>query len=140
MKNRVLILVGIAIISVVSVGGYALAQDTKSVRLGNLAPDAISGESSVRWNIDHCGNSEEMIEIMKENGFEDMAKWMEEGNYEAMKEFMNNLSDEDYKKMIDLMNQNDYVGMSRMMESFGKEGMIKMHNSMMGNMMNRFQR
>lgn len=132
MKKRLLVIAGVAFIAVVSIGGYAFAQGIDGGRLNNNQERVAIEESVPRGNSNHCGNSEEMIEIMKENGYEDMVKWMEEGDFKAMNEFMNDLADEDYQKMIDLMDQNGYGNMSGMMESMGKEGMINMHNSMMG--------
>lgn len=167
MKKRLLVIASVVIIAVASIGGYAFAQGNNGGRLNSnqkkitieeleTTKDYNSQQKSTiqepvatKNNNSHCGNSEEMIEIMNENGFEDMAKWMEEGDFESMDEFMNNMSDEDYEKMINLMNENGYGHMSRMMESIGREEMINMHNSMMGrngsnsnkmgNMMGRFK-
>lgn len=146
--KKILVIVGVAILAVASIGGYVFAQGMDQGRLNYGQERAAIEESVPRRNSNHCGNSEEMVEIMKENGYEDMVQWMEVGDFESMKEFMNNLTDEDYEKMIGLMDQNGYGNMARMMESMKKEGMINMHNSMMnsnasnfnmmGNMMNRF--
>ena len=75
---------------------------------------------------------DDMLKLMKKNGFEDVAKAVEKGDYKAMDEFMNNISDEDYQKMIDIMKNNGYEGMARMMESMGKDQMVQMHNAMGG--------
>lgn len=132
MKKRALIIASAAIITVASIGGYAFAQGSNKGELSNQ-PKAIAEETeTTRNNNNHCGNNEEMIQIMKDNGFADMAKWMEEGDLDAMNDFMNNMSEEDYEKMIDLMNENGYGHMSNMMNSMGREGMMNMHNSMMG--------
>lgn len=147
MKKGALIIASAAIVAVASIGGYAFAQGSNRGELNNQ-PKAVAQETETTRNNNHCGNSEEMTQIMKDNGFEDMAKWMEEGDFKAMDDFMNNMSEEDYEKMIDLMSENGYGHMSRMMDSIGREDMINMHNSMMGsrgsksnvmrNMMNRF--
>lgn len=140
MKKRALIIVSAAIITVASIGGYAFAQGSNKDGL-NYQPKAVAEETETRRNYyNHCRNNEEMIQIMKNNGFEDMAKWMEEGNFEAMDEFMNNMTDEDYEKMIDLMSENGYGHISRMMGSRGREDMINMHNSMMGRNGSRFNK
>ncbi|QUH20318.1 hypothetical protein [Alkaliphilus sp. B6464] len=167
MKKRVLVLASAAIITMASIGCYAFAQGSNGVRLSSDQEKVTIGELETtrnynsrqkptiqepvvsRNNNNHCENSEEMIQIMKENGFEDMAKWMKDGNFKSMDEFMNNMSDTDYQKMLDLMSENGYGNMSKMMESIGREDMINMHNSMMdgngsnfnkmGNMMGRFQ-
>lgn len=76
---------------------------------------------------------EDMIKIMRDNGFKDAGRYMETGNYAAMADYMNNLSQEDYDKMIEIMNDNGYGYMAQMMQSIGREGMVQMHNSMMGN-------
>ncbi|AKL96046.1 hypothetical protein CACET_c26010 [Clostridium aceticum] len=145
MKKRVVVIVSAGIIAAVSIGGYAFAQGANEKRINDVQERVRIEGTTYRGNNNHCGNSEEMIEIMKENGFEDMAQWMENGDFKSMDEFMNNLSDEDYEKMITLTRDNGYGNMSRMMESIGREGMINMHNSMMDsdgsrlNMMKRFQ-
>ena len=132
MKKRALIIASAAIITVASIGGYAFAQGSKKDGLNNQPKVATQESQATRSNNNHCGNNEEMTQIMKDNGFEDMAKWMEEGDFKAMDDFMNNMSEEDYERMINLMNENGYGNMSRMMDSIGREGMINMHNSMMG--------
>jgi len=131
MRKKVLIIASVAIITVASIGGYTFAQGSNKGELNNQ-PKVTAQESQTTRDNNHCGNSEEMIQIMKDNGFEDMAKWMEEGNLKAMDDFMNNMSEEDYETMINLMSESGYGNMSSMMESIGREGMINMHNSMMG--------
>ncbi|AOY76471.1 hypothetical protein [Clostridium formicaceticum] len=132
MKRKVLLMVSVAMITAVSVGGYVFAQGTSGERLSNEQEKIVIEESVPRRNNSHCSNNEEMLQIMKENGFEDMAKRMEEGDFQSMNKFMRNLSDEDYEKMLTLMQENGYGNMSRMMESIGREEMINMHNAMMG--------
>ncbi|AOY77747.1 hypothetical protein [Clostridium formicaceticum] len=147
MKKKTLVMITAALVVTISIGGYVFAQGSNGERFDSNSEKIATEESAAPNN--HCGNSEEMVELMKENGFGDMAQWMEEGNFKAMDEFMNNLSEEDYNRMMDLMNENGYSNMSRMMESIGRDGMIEMHNSMMGsngskfnmmgNMMSRFR-
>lgn len=127
------------LISTISIGGYVFAQETSEEKTSNNSEKIIMEASATMGTNNYCGNRQEMIQIMRENGYGDMAKWMEEGDFESMDKFMNNLTDEDYQKMIDLMNQNGYGDLS---------GMMNIHNSMtgdnnskfkmMGNMMNRF--
>ena len=155
MKKRTLVMTSLSTIAVLSIGGYAFAkgadfkgfnsnqgkvviEEPVEYKSSNNQQKATPQESTTQESektrnySNHCGNNEEMTQIMRENGFEDMAKWMEEGNFKAMDEYMNNMSDEDYDKMVDLMKENGYGGMTSMMESIGREGMINMHNSMMG--------
>ena len=129
-------------ITVVSIGGFALASDANSDIINNISPRV----GAFSRNGNNCGG-EDMIEIMEENGFEDMARAMEQGDFEAMDDFMNNITEEEYEQMLDLMRENGYGNMTRMMESIGREDMINRHNSMMGgrrksnstgNMMGRF--
>jgi hypothetical protein len=75
---------------------------------------------------------DDMLDIMKKNGFKDVVKEVEKGNYKAMDDFMNNISEEDFNKMIKIMRENGNEAMASMMESVGREGMIRMHNSMGG--------
>ncbi|ABR49398.1 hypothetical protein Amet_3260 [Alkaliphilus metalliredigens QYMF] len=150
MKKRIIVITSIAAITVASIGGMAFAQSNNEFVAENR-PVAITeqtttnqgaidqgiaeqknveqGDTGIRSNTS-CHGDDNMIEIMKENGFEDMAVYMEEGNFEAMNERMNNLSEEDYDNMLQLMNENGYGNMAQMMESIGREGMLEMHQSM----------
>lgn len=127
MSKKLIVLVGALVIAVVSLGGLAMAQEVNQLGFRNMA-------SRVEAPFRNGGNCdrEEMIDIMRENGFEDMAKAMEERDFESMNKFMENLTEEEYQQMIDLMRENGYDNMARMMESRGLEGMRRMHNSMMG--------
>lgn len=139
MKRKVLILASAAIITMASVGGYAFAQGTSEVEPNNNQSNITMEEPLARRNYNnHCWNDEEMIQTMKENGFEDMAQWMEEGNFKSMNQFMNNMSEEDYEKMIELMNENGYGNMWRIRNYEEGETRTNMHNSMMGGRGNRF--
>jgi len=73
-----------------------------------------------------------MIKIMKDNGFNDQADAMSNRDFDAMNNLMANISDEDYKKMIDIMQNNGYGYMADMMQSVSREDMTKFHQSMMG--------
>ncbi|MCC5911740.1 MAG: hypothetical protein JJT76_15055 [Clostridiaceae bacterium] len=130
MKKRVLIITGIVVITIVSIGGMVFAQESTGVRVRNNPISMVrQSETDARGNKGCQGNGN-MLEVMRENGFEDMVIYMEEGNFEAMSEWMDNLSEEDYGQMLELMNENGYGNMGQMMESIGREGMIEMHQSM----------
>lgn len=73
-----------------------------------------------------------MIDLMKKNGFGDMAKAMQNRDWSAMSTFMNNLTDDQYNQMIDIMNKNGYGYMGKMMGSISRQDMLNLHNSMMG--------
>ena len=73
-----------------------------------------------------------MIKIMRDNGFNDQANAMENRDFDAMNKFMTNINDDDYKKMIDIMQNNGYGSMANMMSTVSREDMIKVHQSMMG--------
>ena len=127
MNKKLLVLVGALAITVVSIGGFAVAQETNEVGFRNMSSRV---EAPYR-NGGHCGG-EEMVDIIRENGFEDMARAMEERDFEAMDKFMEDITAEDYEQMLNIMRENGYGNMTRMMESMGVEGMRNMHNSMMG--------
>ncbi|ABW19700.1 hypothetical protein Clos_2164 [Alkaliphilus oremlandii OhILAs] len=149
MKKKILALTSVAMIAVVSAGGFSFAQNSNE-RLVNNEPQiqmnrAVRAEDDgkaikddrnrpigARNYYNHCWDNEDMIETMRASGFEDMARWMEEGDYEAMHEYMNNLSKEDYEEMIQLMNQNGYGHMWSRRRSVDDKDMVNMHNSMMG--------
>jgi len=78
------------------------------------------------------GSFDDMINIMKDNGFIDMAKAMENRDYNTMNKFMTSISDEDYEKMIAIMEENGYGYMANMMQSVSREDMVGLHQSMMG--------
>ncbi len=105
---------------------YANEKDNK-VATQSLKPviNTISSQSKEDIN-------NNMLDIMKKNGYENLAKEVEKGNYKAMDDFMNNITEEDYQKMIDIMRENGNENMARMMENIGREGMIEMHKSMDG--------
>lgn len=129
MKRTNVILVVATVLVVSLVGGFTFAQTNNNVS-GNMMLQQRSNINDSQGN--HCGNSEEMIQVMKDNGFAETAAFIEIGDYEGMNEWMKNLTDEEYNKMLEVMKDNDYGNMVNMMESMGKEDMLKMHNSMMG--------
>ncbi|MGO1368997.1 MAG: hypothetical protein ACTHVE_07190 [Senegalia sp. (in: firmicutes)] len=118
MNKKMVIFIIIGIVSLVALTGFAYA-------------DRFDGHFSHMRGFDN-NDSDEMIDIMKENGYEDVAESVENGDYEKMDEFMNNITDEDYEKMTKLMKENGYGHMSNMMENTSKDEMIEMHNDMGG--------
>ncbi|MTI48523.1 MAG: hypothetical protein FH761_11815 [Firmicutes bacterium] len=150
MKFKTITMVSIAIISLVSIGGVVLAseldnetkiieKDTKNnIQIEKETNQSGNKElSNTNFNINSSNNPskdvfQDMVKIMRDNGFNDMARNMQTGNYEAMDEIMNDLSEEDYQEMIRIMRENGYDSMAQMMESIGREEMIEMHNSMGG--------
>ncbi|MDD7795538.1 hypothetical protein [Clostridium sp. 'White wine YQ'] len=160
MKNKLIAILGSAVILVGAIGGVAfasgidnnskfnqpIAMNDGSIKASPLA--AQNGDTKVQDLVEtiNANNSslnensndinqtyKNMAKIMKDNGFEDGARYMQTGNYTAMADYMNKLSQEDYDKMISIMKDNGYGYMAQMMESIGKEGMVQMHNSMIGN-------
>jgi phosphoglycerol transferase MdoB-like AlkP superfamily enzyme len=122
-KFLVLLLGSMLTLGVVTV---AYAQDTISSNVSNYRMSMMSQYSTKN---DTYNN---MINIMRNNGFEDAANAMGNKDFNAMNDFMNNLTDEQYNKMIDIMQNNGYGSMAKMMQSVSKDEMINMHNSMMG--------
>lgn len=125
MKKRVLILMATAVLTL-GVVTAAYAKD-------NITSNKLNNRASMMFQDDVNGNSySNMVDLMRNNGFETAAEAMENRDYDAMTSFMNNMTDEQYNEMIEIMKSNGYEGMGRMMESVDKEVMINMHNSMMG--------
>lgn len=120
MKTKVLIISAVAALTLAALSGVAVAANSITVSQKTSTISSLSD------------NSNDMIKLMRDNGFTEAANHMQAGNYKAMGTYMNNLSDENYNKMIDIMRQNGYSSMAQMMESIGKDGMTQMHNSMMG--------
>jgi hypothetical protein len=155
MKNKIIAILGAAAISVAAIGGVAFARgvDNNSLiansttakqtafKYSNIKVENNVKENSndnAKYNQNSANNPskyvyQNMIKIMRDNGFKDAARYMQTGNYAAMADYMNNLSQEDYDKMIKIMNDNGYGYMAQRMQSIGKEGMTQIHNSMMGN-------
>ncbi len=148
MKNKIMAILGAAVVLAGVIGGAAFASgvnnNTKDnqlivARSSNVVQDSNDkSKDSTNYNQNSVNNQskdiyQDMIKIMKDNGFKDAAIYMQTGNYAAMRDYMNNLSQEDYDKMIKIMDGNGYGYMVQMMQSIGKERMTQMHNSMMGN-------
>jgi|GEM_PF-3002898 len=139
MKRTGILFVVVTVVVIGLIGGFSFAQTNNPINSGMMQQRAnLSGGEG-----NHCGNNEEMIRIMQENGFPEMSRFMASEDIEGMHEWMGSLTDEDYNRMLEVMQQNGYGNMASMMESVGKEDMIKMHDSMIkgnGSMMNRMMR
>ncbi|MBC2582046.1 hypothetical protein [Clostridium sp. DJ247] len=121
MKKKVMVLMTTAILAI---GGISVAYAQGKDNMNSNKEAQVSYQTTSNYN--------NMIDLMKENGFSDAAKAMENRDFDAMNKFMNNLTDEDYNKMIDIMKNKGYASMAKMMESVSREDMINMHQTMMG--------
>lgn len=110
---------------------YANSNPNAVNKAKNQQYESIITKSSAINNESRKASYNEMLDLMRENGFKGIADDMENGNYKSMDQFMNNMTDEEYQKMIDVMREVN-PRMSNMMESFDKEEMIEMHNSCHG--------
>ena len=128
MKNKVMILI---ISGILTVGGVsvAYAAGRNDTSFNNIRRTMMGTQSGGIQSNDSFNN---MIKIMKDNGFTDEANAMESGDIDSMKKLMTSISEEDYKKMIDIMQNNGYGSMANMMKSVSRENMTKIHQSMMG--------
>ena len=143
-KIMILILAGILAVGGISV---AYASGRNEASFNNVNIPMMSGQSSdVNSSYNYSGSMmgtrnsgiqsndsfNNMIKIMKDNGFNDEANAMGNRDFDAMNKLMVNISDADYKKMIDIMQKNGYGSMAKMMQSVSREDMVKVHQSMMG--------
>jgi len=146
MKNKVIVLI---IASILTVGGISVAyatsrndvnsNDFNRPMMGtqdNNNKSSYNSRSSMMGDqnagVQSNSSYNDMIKIMKDNGFSDEAKAMENRDFDSMNNLMNNISDADYKKMIDIMSTNGYGSMANMMKSISKEDMAGFQGSMMG--------
>lgn len=146
MKNKVIVLI---IASILTIGGITVAyatsrndvtsNDFNRPMMGTQnnnnnksynSRSSMMGDQNARVQLNSSYN--DMIKIMRDNGFSDEAKAMENRDFDSMNNLMNNISDADYKKMIDIMGENGYGAMANMMKSISKEDMTGFHGSMMG--------
>jgi hypothetical protein len=146
MKNKgmIIIVVGLLIVGGTSLSYGANRNCTGSNNINRQMMSAQNFDSKSSYNyrpammgiqngrMQSENNINNMIKIMKENGFNDQAIAMENRDFDAMNKLMTNISDEDYKKMIEIMQNNGYGSMAKMMQSVSREDMIKFHQSMMG--------
>ena len=146
MKNKVMVLI---IASILTVGGISVAYATSRNDVNsngfnrpmmgtqnNNNKSSYNSRSSMMGGqnagVQSNSSYNDMIKIMKDNGFSDEAKAMENRDFDSMNNLMNNISDADYKKMIDIMGENGYGSMANMMKSISKEDMTGFRGSMMG--------
>ena len=146
MKNKIITL---TIAAVLTVGGISVAYATgRNDASFNNSNRSMMGTQNSGFNSSYNyggtmmgvqnlrfqskGSFDDMINIMKDNGFIDMAKAMENRDYDSMNKFMTSISDEDYEKMIDIMKENGYGFMANMMQSVSREDMVGLQQSMMG--------
>ncbi len=125
MKQKILIIISTAIIT--------LGVVTAAYAADNINPNFWSNKTSMmsQSNVDST-NYKNMINLMKNNGFEAAANAMENKDYNAMNDFMKNMTDDQYNKMINIMKSTGYNNMAQMIQSTSRESMVNMHNSMMG--------
>lgn len=149
MKNKFIAVLSAAVITVSAVGGVALASSLSDNEMDNqqiTIADSVNeveakqvtpetNSNSTNFNRNSANNPakdiyQDMVKLMRDNGFKDAARYMQTGDFDAMTDYMNTLSEEDYDQMIEIMNNNGYGQMGQMMETIGVEGMNQMHNSM----------
>jgi hypothetical protein len=136
MKKKIMTLV---LAGALTLGGITVAYATtrSNTTLNNFNRSMMGTQNggsmmgSGNVNLQSNDKYNDMIKLMKTNGFSEQARAMENRDFEAMNEFMANISDADYEKMVGIMQENGYGPMANMMKSLGKEGMINMHQGMM---------
>ena len=147
MKNKVMVLI---IAGILTVGGISVAYAASSrneTSSNNINRQMMSTQNSnVKSSYNYYGSMmgtqnggiqsndsfNNMIKVMKDNGFNDEANAMVNGDFGVMNKIMTNLSDADYKKMIDIMQKNGYGSTANMMQSVSREDMTNIHSGMMG--------
>lgn len=126
MKKKVLVIMTTAILTIGAVTAVYAKENNTANNFG------FGGGMMYQNNINSNGTYNQMIDLMKNNGFEDAAKSMENRDFDSMNNFMNNITDEQYNQMTDIMKNNGYEGMAKMMGSVSRQEMVDIHNSMMG--------
>lgn len=126
MKKKVLVIMTTAILTIGAVTAVYAKENNTQNNFG------FGRGMMYQNNINSNGNYNQMIDLMKNNGFEDAAKAMENRDFDSMNNFMNNITDEQYNQMTDIMKNNGYEGMAKMMGSVSRQEMVDIHNSMMG--------
>jgi len=145
MKNKVMTLI---VAGILTVGGISVAyaanntdttiNDNYSSMMGSQASNVkASYNNSQMMGTQNSGNQsnagfENMIKVMKDNGFNDEATAMGNRDLNEMNKLMTNISETDYKKMIKIMQKNGFAPMAKMMQSVNKEDMTQIHQNMMG--------
>ena len=128
MKNKVVILIMSVILTIGGVS-VAYASGISDKKFNNINKAMMSTQNGGIQLNDSLNN---MIEIMKENGFNDELNAMTNKDFDTMNKLMSNMNDADYKKMIDIMQKNGYGNMANMMQSVSKKDITNTHQGMMG--------
>jgi len=127
MKKKAMILVVVGILTLSGISfAYGAGRVYQSFNNSNRSIKCTNNsgiQSTDRFN--------NMIKIMKENGFVDEANAMENKDFDAMDKLMTSISAEDYKKMSDIMQNNGYGVMSNMMKSISREDNTTGYRGMM---------
>jgi len=109
MKKMLFIVLTI-VLTLGLVGGVAFAQETESISFMNDYGQ-------------YCYEDQEILQTLRENGFEEMATLMENRDRDGMREIMRKMSDEDFTRIHDIMNE----------EGYRQRNIKSMANRMMGN-------
>jgi len=145
MKNKIITL---TIAAILTVGGISVAYSESrnnttfnGFNLPMMVTQTSDSKSSynngIMMGIQNSGiksndSFNNMIKIMKDNGFNDEATAMKNRDSDAMNKLMANINDKDYKKMVEIMQKNGYSPMAKMMRSVNREDVTKIHQNMMG--------
>ncbi|MFL0248583.1 hypothetical protein [Candidatus Clostridium stratigraminis] len=113
MKNKIMAILGAAVISASAIGITAFASGAyknnqlvtskiDTAEASTLVQDLVN--TSVNYNKSSANNSsknlhQDMIKIMIDNRLKEAASYIQNGNYTAMTNYMNNLSQKDYDRM-----------------------------------------
>jgi hypothetical protein len=131
MKKRIIAMVGIIALSIGLVtGGVFSLTPTVAIETGN----SIS-QSQVDSNINNKDETiayQNMIKVLRKNGYGDLSKAHLTNDYEYMDEFMSTMTDEDYDNMINIMEASGYGYMADMMNQIDRGQILEMHNAMGG--------
>jgi len=125
MKNKITILI-ISVILIVGGISVAYASGVNDKNINRPMMSTQNGGIQSNYNFDN------MIKIMKDNGFNDKENAMVNTDFDTMKKWTSDMSDADYKKMIAIMQKNGYGNMANMMQSVSRENMMNTHQGMMG--------
>jgi hypothetical protein len=128
MKNKVMILI-ISVILIIGGISVAYASGINDKSFNNIRKPMMSTQNGEIQSNDKNNN---MIKIMKDNGFNDEANAMNNKDFDYMNKLMTNMSGTDYKKMIDIMQKNGYGYMANMMKSISQGGITNTYQGMMG--------
>lgn len=131
MKKRIAAVIGVGILSIgLMTSGVFSLTPSQEISTGNQI-----SQEKVDYNInrrDQTKAYQDMLQILRENGYKDLSKAHQTGDYEYIDEFMNTMTDEDYENMISIMEASDYGYMADMMRRVDRDQMLEMHNAMGG--------